>query len=122
MVDDGGVLVAVGVTATKPAASCCVTVTLPVTATALAGMPPTPATCQVGAILVANSPIGRPTRRANPGRAPGQPGRTSCRALEAEIDVFHSAPASPKTVGRHTADGDVRTWVTPTEVTPALAG
>ena len=59
IVDEGGVFVSVGVTATKPAASCWVTVTLPVTATAPAGtprMPPTPVTCQLRAALEVNLP------------------------------------------------------------------
>ena len=63
IVDDGGLLVAVGVTATKPTASCWVTVTLPVTATAPAGMPPTPVTCQVRADVGHELPE-QPDRRA----------------------------------------------------------
>ena len=69
IVDDGGLLVAVGVTATKPTASCWVTVTLPVTATAPAGMPPTPVTCQVRATLAVNLPD-----------SPIWPGPAGCRA------------------------------------------
>ena len=70
IVDDGGLLVAVGVTATKPTASCWVTVTLPVTATAPAGMPPTPVTCQVRATLAVNLPDSPIPPGGYRGRAP----------------------------------------------------
>ena len=116
IVDDDGVLVAVGVTDTKPTASCAVTVTLPVTATAPAGtpaMPPTPVTCQVRATLAVNLPD-----------SPIPPGRVSSTRTgvigtyvvpsgwRREIQVFHSAPDPEYSLPCQTADGTSGSWAT----------
>ena len=115
IVDDGGVLVAVGVIDTKPAASCWVTVTLPVTATAPRGMlPPTSVTCQVRADLDVNlpdSPI--PTRESRT-----RTGVTGTYVVPAgwrrETQVFHSAPVPEYSLACQTADGTIGSWATPT--------
>ena len=60
IVDDGGLFVGVTVTDTKPPEVCPFTVMLPVTATASAGIPRTPATAQVLAVPMVNFPA-RPT-------------------------------------------------------------
>src|SRR5665213_1614352 len=69
-VDEDGLLWAVGVTATYPAAACRATVTLPVTATALAGMgglAPRPVTWNVRAVEDTNLPAS-PDRPLGPSR------------------------------------------------------
>src|SRR4029079_1773372 len=92
MLELGGVLVAVGVTATTPEAFCWVTVTLPVTATALAGMVPIPATCQVRAWPVVNLPETPLPERESRTRT-GVIGTNVVPAgWRREIHVFHSVP------------------------------
>ena len=56
IVDDGGLLVGVTVTETKPPDVCPFTVTLPVTATAFAGIPRAPATGHDLAVPMVNFP------------------------------------------------------------------
>ena len=115
IVDEGGVLVAVGVTATKPAAFCWVTVTLPVTATAPAGIPPTPVTCQVRADLDVNLPR-QPDRRTRESRT--RTGVIGTYVVPAgwrrETQVFHSVPVPEYSLACHTADGTIGSWATPT--------
>jgi hypothetical protein len=113
-VDDGGVLVGVGVTAKKPPDSCWVTVTLPVTATALAGMPALPVTCQVRAALAVNLPE-RPTAMRESSTRAGVIGTYVVPAgWRRETHVFHSAPVPEYWLACQTADGTRGSWGTPT--------
>ena len=90
------------------------TVTLPVTATAPAGIPPTPATCHVRATAFVNLPD-KPLPIRESRTRTGVIGTYVVPAgWRRETHVFHSVPVPEYSLACQTADGTIGSWATPT--------